>query len=436
MSLSAQYNDSRQQLREVQDKCATLSTRLEALEKELASYKKQDGTCADGDQEGSEPFWDDGDGVYRCDDCLFEVVDGACQSCGRVYTDMELSIEDSISTNNEALNPDRTSHPRGTTPLLDVRPHLIPPMYVSREDEYEELLARGATRLMCGTFELQFRPRVGIIAWADQNIFDEFTGEGMKKGDRWKIRLGRCIQLDEEDLDGSQFVEDFLEDAVLFPLQFPLSNRVAERWETVEVTPGVWETRPMLDVDDQCVQDDAEGDVGEDAGADGGGEDGDNEYEEDDDSDMDDDLYDPQAFPGLVDTNEAHIRYLLQEDLALGPLDDVDPQALGISVDPDNVVVQAGYESDGSASTLEDREGETISVDVDESDADPGWEISADVSDAAWPGSDFEEADWARKSKTLSPSDEVDGDEDMDSYSESDLDSAEMLSGDEAIVRK
>lgn len=307
-------------------------------------------------------------------------------------------------------------------------------MYVSREDEYEELLARGATRLMCETFELQFTLG-GIVAWADQNIFDEFTGSGMKKGDRWKICLGRRIQLDEEDLDGSQFVEDFLEDAVLFPLHFPLSNRVAERWETVEVTSGVWETRPMLDVDDQRVQGGADGDAGED-----GVEVGD-KYEDEDDSEIDEDLYDPEAFPGLVDTDEAFIRALLQEDLALGPLDDADPQALGITVNPDNVVVQAGYESDGSAeSALEDREGETMPVDIDERDADPGWEISANVPDAAWPGSDFEEADWARKSKTLSPSDEVDGkdpvDEDMDSSSDSDLDSAEMLSGDEVIVRR
>ncbi|KAF4574249.1 hypothetical protein EYR40_006037 [Pleurotus pulmonarius] len=415
------HNDSQQQLREVQDKCATLSPRLEALERELASYKTGNETRVDGDEEVSEPLWDDRDGVYRCDDCLFEVADGACQSCGRVYTAMESYIEDSISTNNEALNADRTSHPRGITPLLDVRPHLIPPMYVSREDEYEELLARGATRLMCETFELQFVPDVGIVAWADQNIFDEFTGEGMETGDEWKIRLGRCVQLDEEDLDGSQFVEDFLEDAVLFPLHFPLSNRVAERWETVEVTPGVWETRLMLDVDDQRVQ----------GGADGG-EDGDNEYEEEDDSEIDDDLYDPQAFPGLVDTNEAHIRYLIQEDLALGPLDDEDPQTPG-TVDLDDVIVQAGYESDGPSSAQDDCESKTMSINGDDSDTDPGWEISANVSDAAWPGSDLDDA-WYRKYKRRCSSNGVDPvDEDTDSYS--DGDSAEMLSGDEAIVR-
>lgn len=74
-------------------------------------------------------------------------------------------------------------------------------MYALRKDE--ELLARGATRLMCETFELQFTPDAGIVAWADQDLFDEFTGDGVKRGDRWKNRLGRRVELDGEDVDGS-----------------------------------------------------------------------------------------------------------------------------------------------------------------------------------------------------------------------------------------
>ncbi|KAG9219697.1 hypothetical protein CCMSSC00406_0005981 [Pleurotus cornucopiae] len=71
--------------------------------------------------------------------------------------------------------------------------------------------------------------------------------------------------------------------------------------------------RLVLDVDDQHVPGDADGDAGED-----GREDGDNEYEEEDDSEIDEDLYDPEAFPGLADTDEAYIRALCQEDLRWG----------------------------------------------------------------------------------------------------------------------
>ncbi|KAF9494522.1 hypothetical protein BDN71DRAFT_1507641 [Pleurotus eryngii] len=161
------------------------------------------------------------------------------------------SAADSVSTNNEAVSLDRTSRARGTTPILELPPHLVPRMYTLRKDEYEELLARGATRLMCETFELQFTPDVGI-AWADQDIFDEFAGEGA-----WS--------LDGEDLDGSQFIEDLLEDAVVFQLYSLYGNRSPERWETVEATPGVWETRLVGDVACQTMHDaDAAGNEGDD----------------------------------------------------------------------------------------------------------------------------------------------------------------------------
>ncbi|KDQ28598.1 hypothetical protein PLEOSDRAFT_1102640 [Pleurotus ostreatus PC15] len=161
-------------------------------------------------------------------------------------------------------------------------------MYISLEGEYEELLARGATRLIYETIWHRY-------------IFDELAGEGegegTKKGYRWKTRLCRS-QIDEEDPDGSQLIKGF---TLSFSLS--ISNRVAEQWETVEVTSGVWETRLMLDLDDQHVLGDADSDNG---------------YEEEDDSQIAEDLYDPDAFPGLVDIWETYQRTMRQEDLRWG----------------------------------------------------------------------------------------------------------------------
>jgi hypothetical protein len=103
-------------------------------------------------------------------------------------------------------------------------------------DEYTQLLRRGATRLMCETFHLEFTKEDGIFAWADQNLYEEFAGPLMQPGDFWKIHLGRRIELDEDDLDGAQFLEELLEDALYFA-----SHLIP--WETVEETPGIWVTR-------------------------------------------------------------------------------------------------------------------------------------------------------------------------------------------------
>jgi hypothetical protein len=65
----------------------------------------------------------------------------------------------------------------------------------------------------------------------------------MKQGHTWKIRLGRRIELEEGDLDGSTFIEDLLEDAVMFPATIEECSKAQDQWETKEETPGVWVTR-------------------------------------------------------------------------------------------------------------------------------------------------------------------------------------------------
>lgn len=156
------------------------------------------------------------------------------------------------STENQAIHYDRSLVPRGNTPLLpDSLFERYPPLaeYRSREGEYKELLRRGATRIMCETFHLEFSQQGGIYAWADPQLFEEFAGPAMKKGDFWKIHLGRRVSLDQDDEDGSAFIDGLLEDALLFPYRGPTSERTFEKWETVEDTPGIWVTRPKANRD-------------------------------------------------------------------------------------------------------------------------------------------------------------------------------------------
>ncbi|KAJ7619067.1 hypothetical protein DFH06DRAFT_1060953, partial [Mycena polygramma] len=188
-------------------------------------------------------IWDDKDKIYRCPQCTWELEEGVCSSGCQLEFDVDL-CDDADYTSNEAFNPDRVSQPRGDTPLREDEPYFLPSFYATKpepdgQNEYEELRRRGATRLMCETFHLEFDPDTGIIAWADGDLYDEFAGSLMQQGDFWKIMLGRRIKLDEDDPDGSAFMEALLEDALVFPI---ISGC---KWETVEESPGIWVTRAM-----------------------------------------------------------------------------------------------------------------------------------------------------------------------------------------------
>lgn len=155
---------------------------------------------------------------------------------------------DSISTLSQALRPDRSLVPRGDTPLreIDIAQLEAPPAeyrHQRRENEYMELIRRGATPLMCETFHLEFSYSGGIYAWADDEMFREFSGSLIRPGDVWKIHLGRCISLDADDLDGSAFIDGLLEDALLYPHKGSWTLMKHERWHTVQEAPGIWVTR-------------------------------------------------------------------------------------------------------------------------------------------------------------------------------------------------
>jgi len=254
-----------------------------------------------------EPMWDPADNVYRCSECAWEVAEGFCQGCHtRFQWDEVCSFYIILPNNNdgpclvkecdnkvesslvcidvESRNGDRTLAPRGTTPLLDIENGTVHVPAAYRDNwghstgEYFDLLARGATPLMCETFHLQFTDARGIVAWADGDIYENFAGPAMQKGDYWKMYLGRRVYLDPQDYDGSLFLEAFLEEVLLFPLEGPGTD--SGPYETIKESPGIWATQPrahFVGVDENLLEWD---DEAQDTGP---GRRIDKEYESDDD---------------------------------------------------------------------------------------------------------------------------------------------------------
>ncbi|KAG7095749.1 hypothetical protein E1B28_006459 [Marasmius oreades] len=210
-----------------------------------------------GDSEESEeeePNWDEWDKCYRCSLCNWEIAERRCQSyvCGKTYTAFvcEKSPDgDPIIQSFDSFFVGETDHvcsrARGTTPLQEIdparlRPDTIAYGYENRQEEYRDLLARGATRLMCETFYLEFHQDDGIIIDMRDDLFGEWAGPRLVDCKSWKIVLGRELRLDSDDEDGSRYIDGFLEDCLLFPAN-------ARHWETIQKEPGHWITRPMED---------------------------------------------------------------------------------------------------------------------------------------------------------------------------------------------
>ncbi|KAI5115057.1 hypothetical protein M0805_009209 [Coniferiporia weirii] len=156
-----------------------------------------------------------------------------------------------ITTEHEALNPDRQLAPRGDTPTRTVSPICgpedVPASYYGRGDEYRALLSRGATPAMCELFGMEFSEEQGIVAWATEDTYKEFAGPAITCGDYWKIYLGRRIELEKGDPSGKHFVESLLEEVVFYPVIAPHRLcRHGEQWETVQEEYKIWATRPSV----------------------------------------------------------------------------------------------------------------------------------------------------------------------------------------------
>ncbi|KAK0214068.1 hypothetical protein IW262DRAFT_1278976 [Armillaria fumosa] len=202
----------------------------------------------------TELVWDDADSVYRCPKCHYEVIDGVCQGCATFFKwteeQDEMLGEAAPTDENCAMSLDRVLVRRGTTPLDVLPPNLpVPDTYVNSPTEFQSLMRRGATVAMCLRYKLRFTRKHGIVARADEDLFDLVGNPAMEETDEWKIYLGRRIRLHSNDEDGREFLIDLLEDALIYPLRSEFSNWFAERWETFvkdpSIYPVVWITRPM-----------------------------------------------------------------------------------------------------------------------------------------------------------------------------------------------
>lgn len=97
---------------------------------------------------------------------------------------------------------------------------------------------------MCERFSLQFIPTAGITAWLDEDFIEEFAGPGMQNCQRWMLFLGRRVCLRWDDEDGSIFLTDFLEEALVYPSD-PNESLEKPRFETYfSGYEDAWVTQP------------------------------------------------------------------------------------------------------------------------------------------------------------------------------------------------
>ncbi|KAF9256705.1 hypothetical protein L218DRAFT_881167 [Marasmius fiardii PR-910] len=219
--------------------------------------------------EGSEgllvPMWDEEELIYRCALCGWEIIERECQKpeCGEEYLDFvteEAPDGEPLNVSDPTFHLTDESHllptARCTTPILDINPVRLHPEtvaygYEDRLFEYECLLARGATRLMCEMFNLVYSHETGIVLEMKdpqhEDLFDQWAGEAVLSSEceSWKIFLGREIHLVDDDVDGTEYVDDFLEQALLF------DGDTTVCWSTTEVMPGFWETKAEPGVEEQ-----------------------------------------------------------------------------------------------------------------------------------------------------------------------------------------
>lgn len=293
-----------------------------------------------------------------------------------------------VYTHSDMLNSDRSRIQRCNTPLLDITPAVsVPPaMYYYRAEEFRALLRRGVTRLMCETFHLEFSNINRIFAWADEDIYEQFSGPAMQHGDFWKIHLGRRIELDEDDLDGSMFIEGLLEDVLFYPsYSSTVERQHKEAWETVKESPGIWVTRLM--VSRKMADSDSENESTDT-----------DEYEE-----LPSELWRPQD--------------MYEKALDAPPAPTTGP-----------IVTSDEYELSGA------EEAEVSDIEMMD---DSGWTWKAGVPDAVWKvGEEDEEIviELDENGSAVSPQVDLDDESSNSDDPGSDFDADEVLSGDEDVL--
>lgn len=99
---------------------------------------------------------------------------------------------------------------------------------------YSALLKRGVTLRMIGMYRLEWSDALGIVAWVDRELFNEFRLPAMEDGERWKIYLGRRIRFTSEaESDGRELMRSVLEN---------LDD--SDLWTTFREGTDLWTTGP------------------------------------------------------------------------------------------------------------------------------------------------------------------------------------------------
>ena len=111
---------------------------------------------------------------------------------------------------------------------------LLSGLCADRQPTYSALLKRGVTIRMIEKYRLEGSDALGIVAWVDEELFEEFRLRAMEGGDRWKIYLGRRIRFaPESNSDGRGLMRSLLENL-----------QDSELWTTFKEGANLWTTGP------------------------------------------------------------------------------------------------------------------------------------------------------------------------------------------------
>ncbi|KAG6861477.1 hypothetical protein C0995_016256 [Termitomyces sp. Mi166 len=425
----------------VTDEVHTLQTRInkrdkenDALQKRVAELEKElkESRAREANVEIvglPKATYDPSEGVDRCIECAWEVLEGFCENCQKeheVNEDGDEEPKDSLLT-DVTYDPDREQAPRCTTPLLTI-PRVIRPLPGYSYDQCNALLQRGATRLMIETFKLEFSHEKGIFAWADSMLYKEFAGPKMLNGDFWKIQLGRRFDLDEDDLDGSSFIEGILEDVVMFP-----GKKLGDgaQWETVEESPGIWVTQMAKTASDN--EEDSEESEDEEGGEEqGSGEEGDGQKDDEkqgdgadgeNDEDMDEDEDELKDEPVSVD--DGPVRTCPGYDTSDDHISEIEEAVMEVDGESSDNVDMVDDFSAAIQSNVPDDLYDPDDTDEETEDA-PQWQLAVDVNEDQVQVNSETHADDTELNMLQY--------EDPDS-ADSDFDDDETLSGDEEVLQ-
>jgi len=126
---------------------------------------------------------------------------------------------------------------RSDSPLPEATPSdSRPSWYNGFPQEFDELISRGATPAFCEIWRARFNEDSGIVVQPSDDFKGAYGALIEDLDFPWSIWIGRHIKLDDDDLDGSLFMESLL-DIIFYEDDDGL-------WITYKDHKDSWVTRP------------------------------------------------------------------------------------------------------------------------------------------------------------------------------------------------